>query len=426
MAAANKLTVQGLRSLKEPGRYSDGAGLYFMIDPSGRTSRWVFRFTLNGRTTEMGLGGYPAISLADAREKAAEIRKTVKAGVDPVAEKRVARAEARADRERAAIPTFGQCADDYIRRHAAGWKNPKHADQWRMSLTKLAAPIRDLRVDEVDKGAIIKLLDPIWDRTPETASRLRGRIEIVLDDARVRGHISEDKANPARWHGNLKISFGKRPKNVEHHAALPYAQAPEFMVKLKSQTSVSAMALEFMILTAARTGEIVGARWDEINFETAVWTVPAERMKPGKPHRVPLSAPAIDVLRKLEKVRTNDFVFPGQTEGTPISNAAMMAVLRRIAMAEAKARGEETHIRVAASGRKSTKLKRLYFKPDVTVHGFRSTFRDWAGEETDFPREVCEAALSHAIGDETEEAYRRGDALKKRRQLMDAWAKYLF
>jgi integrase len=424
--AAEKLKALEIKALKVPGRYSDGKGLYFMVDPSGRTARWVFRFSLNKRVTEMGLGGYPDVSLAAAREKAGELRSMVKAGVDPVAEKRETRAAIRADEARASKPTFGDVADDYIKAKGSEWRSEKHRDQWIMTLTKLAAPIRALPVDEITVEHILAMLQPIWEQTPETASRLRGRVAKVIDAASAKGLFPADRKNPAVWQGHLEHWLPKRSKlSKSHHAALPYDDAPAFMARLREMPGVSARALEFLILTAARTNEIVGARWSEIDAGERLWTVPAVRMKLGKIHRVPLCKEAEAILKQLKEIAVDDWVFPSATKGTPISTAAMTAVLRRMALEDADARGEDTHDVVPASGRKSTKKKRKYFKPDITVHGFRSTFRDWAGDKTDFQRETCEAALAHAIGDETEEAYRRGDALAKRRKLMEAWAAYL-
>ena len=422
-----QLTAKGVEAYDEPGRYGDGAGLYLIVDPSGRTKRWVFRYTLDKRTTEMGLGGYPVFSLAEARSRAAALRQQVKDKIDPVAERRAAREVARVERKIASIPTFGVLADDIIKRRAPKWKNEKHADQWRMSLTKLAAPLRDMKVNEIATEDIIALLEPIWAKTPETAKRLRGRIEVVLNEARLRSHIPLNEANPARWQGHLELIFNvtQRAKAKKHHAALPYADAPKFMKRLQTMQGSAARALEFLVLTAARTGEITGARWREIDVKAKIWTVPADRMKAGREHRVPLSGDALAILKVMKSVVVDDFIFPGPTAGTPLSNAAMAAVLRRMAMADAEARGEETHERVAASGRKRTKLQRKYFKPDHTVHGLRSTFRDWAGEETDFSREVCEAALAHSVGDAAELAYKRGDALAKRRALMENWAAFL-
>ena len=264
-----------------------------------------------------------------------------------------------------------------------------------MTLQRYCAPLRSRPVDEIDTAAVLEVLKPLWASVPETASRLRGRIETVLDAARARGLIGQHEANPARWRGHLDKLLPKRQKLTRgHHAAMPFADVPEFMARLRKRDAVAALALEFTILTAARTGEVLGARWDEIDFKQAVWTVPAARMKGGRAHRVALSGRALAVLKKLDAARTGEFVFPGQRPGKPLSGMAMEMILRRM-----KAEG-------------------------VTVHGFRSSFRDWCGEVSTFPREVAEAALAHVAGDATERAYRRGDALEKRRALMEAWATY--
>ena len=256
-------------------------------------------------------------------------------------------------------------------------------------------PLRALPVDEIDTAAVLEILKPLWTRVPETASRLRGRIETVLDAARARGLIGPNEANPARWRGHLDKLLPKRQKLTRgHHAAMPFADVPQFMASLRERDAVAALALEFAILTAARSGEVLGARWAEIDFENAIWTVPAARMKGGRMHRVPLSRRALVILKKLHAARTGEFIFPGQRSGKPLSAMAMEMILRRM-----KADG-------------------------ATVHGFRSSFRDWCGEVSTFPREVAEAALAHVAGDDTERAYRRGDALEKRRELMEAWGAY--
>ena len=296
---------------------------------------------------------------------------------------------------KAGRPTFGQVADDFLSAKQSEWRNAKHRAQWEMTLQRYCAPLRSRPVDEIDTAAVLEVLKPLWASIPETASRLRGRIETVLDAARARGLIGQHEANPARWRGHLDKLLPKRQKLTRgHHAAMPFADVPQFMASLRKRDAVAALALEFTILTAARTGEALGARWDEIDFEQSIWTVPAARMKGGRIHRVALSGPALAVLEKLDAGRTSEYVFPGQRPGKPLSEMAMEMILRRM-----KADG-------------------------ATVHGFRSSFRDWCGEVSTFPREVAEAALAHVAGDQTERAYRRGDALEKRRALMDAWATY--
>jgi integrase len=291
--------------------------------------------------------------------------------------------------------TFDACAAAYIAAHNTSWRNAKHRDQWRNTLTSYAGPaFGSLPVQSIDVGLVMKALEPIWQAKPETASRLRGRIEAVLDWATVRGHRKGE--NPARWRGHLDKLLPARSKvhKVKHHPALPYNEMADFVAELRKQEGVAARALEFLILTAARTGEVIGARWDEVDVEEKIWVVPAARMKAGREHRVPLSSAAVAILEEMKKIRESDFVFPGGKKGKPLSNMAMLAVLKRIG------------------------------RSDLTAHGFRSSFRDWAAERTNFPREVAEMALAHTVGDKVEAAYRRGDLLQKRRQIMEAWARF--
>jgi integrase len=384
MAGKQKLTARAAATTK-PGRYGDGRGLYLAVSATS-ARKWVFRFTIAGRVTEMGLGN-AAVSLAQAREKAAEARKLVAAGVNPIEARR------EAGRLKAGKPTFGQCADALLEAKSPEWRNDKHRAQWKMTLETYASRLWSVPVDAVDTEAVLGVLQPIWQSKPETASRLRGRIETVLDAARAKGHVARNEANPARWRGHLDKLLPKRQKLTRgHHAAMAFDDVPEFIGKLREREAVAALALEFAILTAARSGEVLGARWAEIDLDAKVWTVPATRMKAGREHRVPLSGRALAILETLAAARTGDFVFPGQKTGKPLSGMAMEMVLRRMKV------------------------------DDVTVHGFRSAFRDWCGEATSFPRELAEAALAHVAGDATERAYRRGDALEKRRGLMEAWA----
>jgi integrase len=314
-------------------------------------------------------------------------------GRDPLAAKRAKRDQARLAEARAM--TFRQCAEAYIDAHRAGWRNPKHAGQWPATLETYVYPTMGaLPVQAVDVGLVMKAVEPIWTTKPETAGRVRGRIESVLDWATARGYRQGE--NPARWRGHLENLLPKKSKvrRVEHHAALAYTEIAEFVAELRRQEGVGARALEFAILTAARTGEVLGARWDEINIAERLWTVPASRMKAGKEHRVPLSDAALAIVERLAAIRSGDFVFPGAREGRPLSNMAMLMTLRRMG------RGE------------------------LTAHGFRSSFRDWAAERTAFPAEVAEMALAHVVGNKVEAAYRRGDMFEKRRQLADAWAKF--
>ncbi len=378
-----RLTARKVETAK-PGVYLDGQGLRLIVGATG-SRKWVFRFMRRGRSQEMGLGG-ATVSLAMARERAAEARRMLAAGQNPIDGARLARA---------GRPTFGQVADDFLSAKQSEWRNAKHRAQWEMTLQRYCAPLRSRPVDEIDTAAVLEVLKPLWASIPETASRIRGRIEVVLDAARARGLIGPHKANPARWRGHLDKLLPKRQKLTRgHHAAMPFANVPQFMASLRKRDAVAALALEFTVLAAARSGETLGARWEEIDLKQGIWTVPAARMKGGRSHRVALSRRALALLKKLDAARTGEYIFPGQHPGKPLSGMAMEMILRRM-------------------------------KADnVTVHGFRSSFRDWCGEVSTFPREVAEAALAHVAGDQTERAYRRGDALEKRRKLMEAWANY--
>lgn len=380
--STNKLSDAYLRSERlEPGRHSDGAGLYLNISAGGAKS-WVFLWTADGKRREMGLGPYPAVGLSRARQRATQCREQVAAGLDPIAE-----------RDREAEPTFGECADQFLSSMEGAWRNEKHRAQWRMTLEVYGEPLRSKRVSLIDTEDVLRVLRPIWVSKPETASRLRGRIERVLDYAAARGWRSDN--NPARWRGHLKSVLPPRVVlSRGHHAAMPYGDVPDFVARLQKAEAMAARALEFLVLTAARSGEVLNATWAEIDLEARLWTVPASRMKAAREHRVPLSDRAVAILKPLSEARVSEFVFPGQKPKRPLSATAMEMLLRRM-------------------------------KADqFTAHGFRSSFRDWAGDQTQFPREVAEAALAHRIGDATERAYRRADALEKRRALMDAWAAY--
>lgn len=374
------------------GMHGDGAGLWLHVNPAGARS-WIFRFMLNGRAREMGLGPVHTVGLADARKRAQECRQQVLEGIDPIAARQARRAGARV--EAAKAMNFAECAERYIAAHRAGWKNDKHAAQWPATLATYVYPVfGNLPVEAIDTALVMKAVEPIWAEKPETASRVRGRIESVLDWATARGYRQGE--NPARWRGHLDKLLPKktRVRQVEHHAALPYSGSADFMAELGQQEGVAARALEFAILTAARTGEVIGARWEEINLTDRLWTIPAGRMKAGREHRVPLSEATLAVLEKMAAIRSGEFVFPGGRSGRPISNMAVLMLLRRMG------RGE------------------------LTAHGFRSSFRDWAAERTGFPAEVAEMALAHTVSDKVEAAYRRGDLFAKRRQIMDAWAKF--
>ena len=387
------LTARQVETLKKPGLVADGGGLYLQITASGAKS-WVFRYQIAGRRRDMGLGSVDVFSLAEAREKARAARRLVAEGTDPIDHRRAERAAKAVGA--AKTMSFKECAEAYIRTHQAGWRNAKHGAQWSATLSTYVYPVfGSLPVAQVDVGLVMKAIEPIWSMKPETASRVRGRIESILDWATVRQYRQGE--NPARWRGHLESLLPKKTKVrvVEHHAALPYAETAAFMIELREQEGVSARALEFAILTAARTGEVLGARWDEVDVDNRLWTIPGARMKAGKEHRVPLSDAAIALLQKMSELRSGDYVFSGATAGRPLSNMALLMTLRR--------------------------MKR----GDLTAHGFRSTFSDWCAERTAFPAEVREMALAHAVGDKVEAAYRRGDLFEKRRQIMDGWAHFV-
>jgi integrase len=398
---AGRLTALKVERLKsKSGMHADGGGLYLQVTTGGAS--WVLRYMLNGKAREMGLGPLVLYGLADARAKALDARRLRHEGIDPIEHRRAERARQRLDA--AKVVTFKECAESYIAAHRPGWRNAKHADQWEATLGTYAAPvIGALPVQAIDTALVLKVLEPIWTAKPETASRLRGRIENILDWAKVRGY--REGENPARWRGHLDKLLPERGKvrKVQHHAALPYAELPAFMTALREQEGTAARALEYAILTAARTGEIIGARLNEISEGEKVWTVPGERMKAGKEHRVPLSARALAIVNGIDRPAgegkdaqsaPSAFVFPGGKPGKALSNMAFLMLLRR--------------------------MKR----EDLTAHGFRSTFRTWAAERTNFPREVIEAALAHTIGNKVEAAYQRGDMFEKRQRLMEAWAQF--
>jgi integrase len=378
---AGRLTARTVATAKR-GKHSDGGNLYLIVSDTG-AKKWVLRFTWRGTAKEMGLGSANDVPLADARERAADARRLLAKGLNPI--------DAR--KRDGGIPAFGTLADDVCETLAAGFRNEKHKAQWRMTLETYAAPLRLKPVDTISTEDVLAVLKPVWTEKPETASRLRGRIEKVLDAAKAKGFRSGE--NPARWRGHLDHLLPKPLKlSRGHHAAMRYEELPAFMGELRERQATAARALEFCILTAARSGEGLGCRWSEIDLDKAVWTVPPNRMKAGREHRVPLSSRAVAILCELQPANAGAFVFPGQTRNKPLSNMAMDMMLRR--------------------------MKR----DAVTVHGFRSSFRDWAGNDTNFPREVIETALAHVIGDKAEQAYRRSDALEKRRKLMEAWASY--
>jgi len=377
----NRLNARAVGTITKYGRHADGGGLYLSISPNGGR-RWVFLFRWHVKPTEIGFGSARDVTLARARELASQARGKLAEGINPK--------DARRSSEGA---TFGECADRVIEAMQSSWRNTKHAAQWKMTLRDYAAPLRRLPADTITTEDVLSVLKPLWNDKPETASRLRGRIERVLDAAKAQGLRSGE--NPARWRGHLDQLLPRRLRLTRgHHAAMKYAELPAFMRDLQSRKATAAMALEFAILTAARSGEVLGARWQEFELDRAMWAVPATRMKAGREHRVPLSRPALKIAKAMHEARDGDFVFPGQKPGKPLSVMALEKVLRRMKI------------------------------DSVTVHGFRSAFRDWAAECTNFTNEVCEAALAHVIENKAEAAYRRGDLFEKRRKLMEAWGNY--
>lgn len=392
----NRLNARLVSATNTPGRYADGNGLYLRVTETQKS--WVYNFRWRGKRTEAGLGSVASVSLADARRKADEARKRLKEGLHPAKQ-----------RSADTTPSFGEFADEYIRLQEPSWKNAKHRDQWRMTLGRARDDSGNLtrkgyclslaskRVDEITMDDVLSEIAAIWSTKPETASRIRGRIETVLDAAKARGHRSGE--NPAAWRGNLALVLPARQKTktVKHHAAMHHDVVPSFLVKLSNAKGMGALALEFLIYTAARSGEVRGATWAEFDLKKEVWTVPADRMKAGREHRVPLSAQAIEILERVRALPGADnpeaIVFPS-TKRTPLSDMTLTACLRRLGHG------------------------------DVTAHGFRSSFRDWAGDCTSHPRELIEQALAHVVGG-VEGAYRRSDALEKRRVLMADWAEHL-
>ena len=377
----NRLNARTVATIAKYGRHCDGGGLYLSISPNGGR-RWVFLYRWHGKPTEIGFGSARDVTLARARELAGQARAKLAEGINPKNARRASGGS-----------TFGECADRLIEAMRPSWRSGKHAAQWRMTLRGYAAPLRRLPVDKIVTDDVLSVLKPLWNDKTETASRLRGRIERVLDAAKAQGLRSGE--NPARWRGHLDQLLPKRQRLARRrHTAMGYADVSAFVSDLQRRQATAASALEFAILMAARSGEVLGARWEEFDLDRAEWTVPAERMKGGREHRVPLSRRALKIVRVMHEVRGGDFVFAGHDPGRPLSKTALLQQLRRMKI------------------------------EDVTVHGFRSAFRDWAAECTNFSNEVCEAALAHAVENKVEAAYRRGDLFNKRRKLMEAWAGY--
>ncbi|WP_288901628.1 site-specific integrase [uncultured Sneathiella sp.] len=389
--AIHRLTPRKVATASS-GKYEDGGGLRLVVSNAG-SRKWVLRFTLNGKRREMGLGSYPDIGLADARTKASEYRQQASMNIDPIEARRV---------ELETIPTFTTCAARFIRSHRRGWRNTKHARQWVSTLKTYARPmIGSKHVDTIETKDILEILKPIWTTKTETAKRVQARIENILDFAAA--HKYRDRANPARWRGHLDMLLPKPSKvrTVKHHPAMPYMEVPAFMEELSKNSSVSALALRFLILTATRTNEVLKAQWSEIDLVGAVWTIPSDRMKARREHRVPLTDIVISDLASLPRLDGNPFLFPGARYGKPLSNMALLQLMRGMGYGVNGLRG------------------------DAVPHGFRSSFRDWSGEVSSFPRDVAEMALAHVIENKVEAAYRRGDLFEKRRKMMQAWTNYL-
>jgi integrase len=391
MRPIHRLSAVKVATIKQPGYYADGGNLYLRIAPGG-SKGWIFRFARDGKTRDAGLGPYPAVNLVKAREMAAECRRLVVAGVDPIDARKEQREAIRLASAKAT--TFEQCAKAFIASHEAGWRNSVHRSQWSKTLSTYVFPVMgDLPVEAIDTTIVLKALEPIWTEKPETASRVRGRIESVLNWAKVRGYRNGE--NPAAWRGHLDhlLPSKRKVRQVAHHAAMPYREVGWLMAKLREERTTAARAVEFMILTASRRGETLGARWEEMDLGQRMWIIPAGRMKAGREHRVPLSAPAVAILEEMATFRLNEFVFPGTKQGRSLSRSTPERLFGRMRLV-------------------------------ATSHGFRSSFRDWAAEMTSFPREAAELALAHSVGDSVERAYQRGDLLEKRRKLMDAWAAF--
>jgi integrase len=388
----NRLSPRTVAAINMAGMHADGGGLYLQVSRYD-TKSWIFRFTLNGRERQMGLGGLNTISLAEAREEAGECRKMLREHVDPIEARNVRRNQQSI--ESAKAMTFRECAESYIESHRSGWRNVKHERQWGSSLATHVYPtFGDLPVSAVDVGLVMKTLQPIWSTKTETASRVRGRIESILDWATVQNY--REGENPARWRGHLDKLLPKPSKvqKTKHHAALPYTDVGTFMVRLRERDAIAARGLEFLILTATRSSETLEAKWGEFDLIEKIWTIPPERMKGDKEHRVPLSPAVMGLIKSMKAIAQSDYVFPGTRANRPLSNPTFFYLLKRMDL------------------------------KGPTAHGFRSTFRDWVAERTNYSNEVAEMALAHAIGDRVEAAYRRGDLFEKRRRLMDDWAEF--
>jgi integrase len=395
----SRLTALKVQRASTPGRYGDGGNLYLQVSPTG-TKAWIFRYRLPGsisrtgkpRSREMGLGSLDTFSLAEARERARHCRQLVAQGIDPITD--------RDSRSTQGAWTFSRAVDAFMEQPR--WRNPKHRAQWRATISRYVLPIiGNVPVAQVTRQHLLAILTPIWFQKNETANRVRGRIEMVLDWCKAHGHRPDEATNPAAFKGNLAHALPAKSKvaAVRHHPALPHAELPAFLSALSAQSGLAALALRLTILTASRTGEVIGMRWGEVDLEQRLWTIPAERMKSKRPHQVPLSDQAVELLTQLKGkaglgVNAGAFVFAGVKPGKHINNVGMLKLIWRMGRA------------------------------DITIHGFRSTFRTWAAEATDYPREVCEAALAHVVGDKVEIAYMRTTFFEKRVRMMQQWGAF--
>ncbi len=394
---AGKLTARGVESLaKRKGRFGDGDGLFLRVLDPGRRIYWVYRFRLNGVDRETSIGGYPAMSLAEARDKHLDLRKLVKDKVDPLGDRRAKGVVAKAG-----VPTFGQLALDHVEVHESSWRSAKHRQQWRQTFTSYCDAIWRKPVDEIATADVLACLKPIWTTKTVTAGRLRGRIETIIDAAQALGHIDPNVANPARWRGHLQRLLPKPAKLTRgHHAAMSYGSVAEFAARLRQIDSVTSLALEFLILTATRTNETLGARWQEFDLEARTWSIPKERTKVDEAFSVPLSDRALAILaeaqsRARKELTDESYVFPGVRPKRPLSPMALVMLMRRMGV------------------------------KDATVHGFRTTFRVWASEVFHAEFEIAEAALSHRVGSAVSRAYNRTSLLERRRPLMLAWSDFV-
>lgn len=378
-----RLSALQVRNLTKPGRYADGDGLYLMVDASG-ARRWIMRIMVQGKRKDLGLGGASTVSLKEARDKAQEMHTLIRSGKDPVSERKTLRR---------VIPTFAEAATTVHSSMASSWKNAKHGAQWINTINTYATPLLGTRrIDAIGTPEILTTLQPIWREKPETARRVKQRLQTIFDWAKAAGF--REGENPV---DGVERGLPKQTDEDEHHKALPYDQVGQFLRDLRQSPSgsIPKLGFEFLILSATRTNEVLGAKWNEIDMERACWTIPADRMKAGKEHRVPLSERCVEILRAAEQLRDDgDYVFPGRSQSKPLSNMAFLQIVRRMNLA-------------------------------ITPHGFRSTFRDWAAEQTHFPNEVCEQALAHTISNKVEAAYRRTDLFEKRKELMAAWCTFV-